>query len=238
MVGEGFQGKLRLKLVRLFFLLVAGIALSFFWYYPHVLTKIIILSHVQSAWSQFQSVLPLAIPVIPVAGALSFLIFDRREKLKPIFISLSLFVCYLSLYSVSSDLNISGIFTADRYLPELVFCSSFFLSILLVLLIELSLRSVLPKIKGKFASFVLTALVTFSVVVVGFLTLRGVTIVHAYIVRGVVVDHYQVGIGNIAPVFDWRDPSSLIADFISVATLLLLLYFVRKYPSHKTAHFH
>lgn len=227
-VAEGFQGNLRVKLMRVLFLFMACAGLCFFWYSPSVLLKILVLEHVQYALGKFSSVLPLAIPILPVAGALSFLIFDRREKLKPIFIGLALFLIYLTLYGVSNGLNISGVFTADRYLPELVFVSALFLSILFVLLTELAVRNFLPRMKPELVSLVMTALISFGFVFVILLTFRGVGIVHAYLRQGIVSSHCECGIGGVARVFGWGD---IVASLVSLGTLVGLVILVRKFPS-------
>ena len=235
MIGEGFQGKFRLKLLRFLFLLLVSAALCAFWYYPNVVKKNFIMSHVQSAISQFTSVLPLAIPAIPIAGALSFLLFDRREKLKPIFVGASLFIVYLVLYAVSNQLNIVGLFTAERYLPELVLSSSLFLSILFVLLSELLIRNSIGKARGARVYFMFISGISFVAILVCLLTIRGIGIVHEYISQEVITNYYASGIGNIKPTFDLRDITSILATLISLGTFIFLCYVVRKYPSIQKA---
>jgi hypothetical protein len=230
-IAEGFQGNLRIKLIRAFILLLTASALAFFWYYPSMILKIVALSHIQYTITKFLGILPAAIPVVPVAGALSFLIFDRREKLKPIFVSLSLFFIYLTFYGVSSQLEISGIFTADRYLPELTMFSSFFLAILFILLVELIIRHLLPKLKGKIAFFGFIFLITFGTALVGFLTFQGIGIVHIYIQSEQIVDHYNEGVGTLRGFIDWRDFTSIFAGIVSMLTFLFLIYILRRYPT-------
>jgi hypothetical protein len=230
-LAEGFQGKLRLKLLRYFFLLLSSGALCLFWYYPNLFTRIVFLKHVQFAFVKFTSIMPLAIPIIPVAGALAFLLFDRREKLKPIFVGLSLFLVYMTLYATSAQLNISGIFTADRYLPELVFSASFFLSMLFVLLSELIIRNTLLRENRMSVLFLSIACASFGLAMVVLLTVRGIGIVHEYLDGVSIENNYSGGIGTIHRVFDIRDVSSIIASLISVGTLLFLLFLVKKYPS-------
>ncbi len=230
-VAEGFQGKLRLKFMRFVFVLVASVGLCFFWYYPALFTRIVFLQHVQFAVARFMSIMPLAIPVVPVAGALSFLLFDRREKLKPIFVGLSLFLLYMFLYATSANLNISGIFTAERYLPELVFASSFFLSMLFVLLTELIVRNALPRRKRRSIFFLSVTFVSFSVAMIVLLTVRGIGIVHEYLDTVTIETNYTSGIGTMQRVFSLQDISSWLACLVSVAVLGFLVFLVRKYPS-------
>src|SRR3989344_3513200 len=60
-ISEGFLGNFRVKFARLLLLLVCALALSFFWYYPTVLSQIFIMSHVKSTLVASWLVLPLAI---------------------------------------------------------------------------------------------------------------------------------------------------------------------------------
>ena len=227
-ISEGFLGDFRLKFMRLGFLFFTGALLSFFWYYPNVIGQIVLMAHVQAAFSRFLSVAPLAIPLLPVMGVVSFLVFDRRERLKPIFISLWLFLLYLSLFAVSSNLNIRGIFTSERYLIELSFASSFFLAIVFVLVTELVLRNFLSAFKKRAALFILLSTGT---MVIMFLALQGSLIVRSYVQEGIITDPYNVGIGNLQRVIDFRDIPSLIAFVISSTTFVVLLFFLHNLRS-------
>ncbi len=230
-LAEGFQGNLRIKLIRAFFLLLTAGALSFFWYYPNMIIKILSLSHIQYSIGKFTGILPAAIPIIPIAGVLSFLIFDRREILKPVFVSLSFFLIYLAFYGVSSHLNVSGIFTAGRYLPELVLSSSFFLAVLFIPLTEFVIRLFLKKLKGKTAFYAAVIIAIFFIVIIGFLSFQGIGIVHKYIQSEKVLDrYYNSNTAGSRGFVDINDPTSIFASLVSLITFFFLMYIVRRYP--------
>jgi hypothetical protein len=230
-IAEGFLGSLRVKLLRLVFLLFGSSLLASFWYYPNVLSKIAVLSHVKFAFDKFTSLLPLAVPIIPVAGALSFLIFDRREKLNPVFISTALFLSYFSLYNVSRDLAMNGVFTADRYGLELGFSSAFFAAILCILLTELGIQKLLPKIERSQALRLLLSLQFISALLIGFFTLQGFAMVQKVAEQKIVANQFTAGIGGIKRTFSITDFTSLLWLFISLATLFCLFYILSKYSS-------
>ncbi len=229
-IAEGFLGNFRVKVMRLIFLLLTAFALSLFWYYPTVIMQILILSYVKVAMSKFLSILPIAIPLLPIVGAISFLIFDRRERLKPIFISMFFFLMYLFLFSISSDLQISGIFTAERYTIELSFASSFFLAVLIVLLVELGIRSILENINNKLLLGFLFLGEFLLGTVLCFITYQAITIVHTYINIQSIATPYTIGIGGIKRIFDFRDISSIIVSCISFLTFMILFFVTIKYP--------
>lgn len=230
-IAEGFQGNLRIKLIRACILLFTAAALSFYWYYPTMIVGFLELSYVKFAIAKITGILPAAIPIIPVAGSLSFLIFDRREKLKSFFVSLSLFLIFLSFYWVSNLLSIGGLFSADRFLPEFMLSLSFFLTIIFIFLTELFIRNVLPKIRGRVAYFGLVVLITFGIGVVGFLTFQGVMSVHDYIQSEKIVDSYRDGVVSVRGLVNLHDISSIAASLVSLATFILLMIIIRKYPS-------
>lgn len=230
-VAEGFVGNLRIKLARLFFLLLFSFTLSFFWYYPNIVTKIILLEHVAFSIQKLWSILPLAIPIIPVIGALFFLIFDRRERLKPIFISLSLFLIYSFLFTVSRTINTTGIFTAERYILEISFATSFFLALIFILFAELLARNYLAKVKNLFIYY--GSIFTASLLVA---VLAGGTYLNAKTVRETmyireIINPYNLGIGNISRVFNLNEISSILASLISFATFIFLMFILRKSAS-------
>jgi len=230
-IAEGFLGSLRLKLFRLVFLIFGATLLASFWYYPNILSKIAVLSHVKFAFDKFISVLPLAVPIIPVAGALSFLIFDRREKLNPIFISTALFLSYVFLYNLSRDFSMSGIFTPDRYVLELGFSSAFFVAILCILLTELGIQKLLPKIERAQALRLLLGLQFVSAVLIGFFMFQGFAAVQKHADQKIMANQFSAGVGGIKRTFSVTDFTSLLWLFISFATLFCLFYILSKYSS-------
>ncbi len=231
-ISEGFLGKLRIKVARLFTLLVFAFGVSLFWYLP-LSRKILDLSHVEFTLQKFWSVFPVIIPVVPVFGALSFLIFDRREKLKPLFIGMTLFIIYAFLFRVSKNLDTTGIFRGERYLPELSFASSLFFSIIFVIIFELAIRKYINLIERYyFALFFFAAfLITSGAIWIG---LR-VNAVHENIINRWVNDQYGLGISAIWPNFDFRDPLFILSLFISLGTLFYILFLVFRFSKFTSA---
>lgn len=230
-LAHGFLGGLRIKLSRLLFLLVFSFALSFFWYYPSVIMRIAVLSHVGFTIQKFWSVFPLAIPAIPVLGIISFLVFDKRDKLNPVFIGFSLFLIYVFLLIVSKTLNITGIFTADRYLIEFSFAASFLFAILFTLFIEGFIREYIFKTHNKPFVFFSTLCVSFLAGLVGMVSVSNIRIAKMAIATKPIINHYNVGLGTIERVFDFGDISFLIATFISFATFIFLIFILVRFPS-------
>src|SRR3989344_5284280 len=61
-VSEGFLGGFRIKFVRLFFVLISSFCLSFFWYHPAVISKILRIESMVFVISYFSKILPIFIP--------------------------------------------------------------------------------------------------------------------------------------------------------------------------------
>ena len=230
LIGEGFLGNLRIKLIRAFSLLITTGLLAFYWYYPGAVIKFMALPYIQQAIAKLLWIMPAAIPIIPVAGALTFLVFDRREKLKPIFISLTLFIIYITIYWLSGQLGIGSIFTSDRYLPELILATSFFLAVILVLLTGFVIARFLPKLKGRKAFLKTILLVTIGVCIVGFLLISGIGDAHEYLRSGKIVNTYSQGIVPIRGFINFRDFTSILANLVSLGTFASLIYMIRRFP--------
>lgn len=229
-IAEGFLGHMRIKMLRMLFLLSMSTGLSLFWYFPNFFSKITQLSHVSFTIQKIWSVFPLLIPIIPVCGSLFFLVFDRREKLKPIFISLSLSLIYLFLFTVSKRLLMTGVFTPDRYVLEMSFAGAILFAIFLIILSENFVRHLLRRIHQK--KVFIFALVLCSISS-GLLTLLLITAIHGaqtYMAVEPIRSSYSVGIGSIQRIFNMRDISSLIASLISFGTLAFLFSILRSYP--------
>lgn len=230
-ISEGFFRNLREKFLRLLFLLVFSFLLSFFWYYPNVITQIVVLSHVSYIINKLVSILPLAIPIIPIVGLLLFLVFDRREKLKPVFLGLFLFIIYVFLYFISRDLNIAGILTQDRYLLELTFSASYLFAMIFVFVIELLLRGYILRIKNNILLFLsIFGFVLFAFLFIIFVV-EGVLKTHIQVAKQPIINSYGLGIGNIGRAFNFNDISFIIACSISILTFIFLLFFLRKHTS-------
>ena len=228
-VAEGFMGNFRTKFIRLVFLLASSFGLSFFWYYPNIIGKILDLSHVSYALNKSWSIFPLLVPSVPILGIIFFLILDRREKLKPIFISLSLFIIYLFLYGTSRNLAVSGIFTAERYLVEMSFVKAFFFSLIIVLIIESALRNYILKAK-KLIFFPFT--IVFYTLLTLFLifSVQNALAERNELAYKAIVNNYNSGIGSLARGEGLAMPD-LIAGAVSLFTLAFLLFVIKRSQS-------
>lgn len=222
-VSEGFVGNFRTKISRSIFLLLSAFALSFFWYFPNLMTKIVLMSHVKFTIQQFLGMLPILIPVVPIAGALSFLVFDGRGKLKPIFVGLSSFATYLWLYLISKHLNIVGIFTAERYYLGLVFTGSFLFAVLSLLLAEFLARTYFSKYEKDITFLPFTTVCMIIVAGLGIFSLFTAPGVHLKIATAPLVDHYNIGIGNMDRIYNSFNFSSLFAGLVSAGALIALI---------------
>lgn len=230
-VAEGFLGGLRIKLARFLFLVFSSLALSFFWYYPNVTMKIVAMVHVNFAIQKFWSVFPLLIPVIPILGVLSFLIFDKREKLKPIFIGMALFLIYFFLFTVSKILNITGIFIAERYLIGLSFAASFFFAVIFVLLAELAVRNYILTIKNNLILFAVVFSTSSLIVFLLAESLDSIKRVQTEIATKPILNASSFGIGAIQRSFNFSNIPSVLAVLVSLITFILLLIILGRFSS-------
>lgn len=230
-IAEGFLGELRIKLARFLFLISASLALSFFWYHPNVIAKIAVLSHINFALKKFWSIFPLFVPIIPVLGALSFLIFDRRERLKPIFIGFTLFLIYFFLFTISKALNTNGIFIAERYLMELSFATSLFFAVIFAILAELAVRNYIVKISNNIILFLVVFLASSLIVFLLAASLVGIRGVQTEIATRPILNASSFGIGAIQRSFDFSNISSVLASLVSLVTLVFLLIILGRFSS-------
>lgn len=230
-IGEGFMGALRIKIGRILFIIFTSFGLSFFWYYPNIIAKIIFLDYIRTTVLQLWSVFPIFIPALPLLGALSFLIFDRREKLNPLFIALFLFIIYLVLIWFSESVHTSGVFTPERYRVEFSFVVSFLSSLAVVLIGESLVRNYLLTLKNRWALFISAAFVSSFLAVFLLNALLTIPRIHEKIGRQAIVNQYAGGVGSISRDLSFTDISSVLASIVSVSTLVFLGYLVFRFPS-------
>lgn len=227
-VGNGFLGEMRDKFLRVGYLIGLSLGVTFFWYFPIFFTKIMLIEHVAFTFKKIWSLLPLAIPVIPILGTIFFLLFDRREKLRPIFVAIALFIVYFVLYTISRDVQISGLFTPQRYLIEVSFATSYLLALISVLLGELLIRQFISKIKNYLymqISLLIFCLLVFLAAVSGFIN---ALMARSQIALSSVVVSYTVGIGSVDQDFDLKNIKTFFAILVSVATLAYLIWMLIK----------
>lgn len=231
-VGEGFMGGFRVKFGRFLFVIISSFGLSYFWYYPSAITKIVVLESFRFAASYLWKIFPLLIPAIPIVGSISFLIFDRREKLQPFFLTVFLLIIYLLIVNVSLS-NATGIFMADRYLPEFIFAKSFTVALILGFAFDFLYVKVKIYIRQKnnFMLIILFFLSFISVITYVFLqSFLHINLTRQELATRNVIESYPLGIGGITRIGIFSDISSSLAGLVSIFTLILLLYVFKRYP--------
>lgn len=235
-ISEGFVGSFRLKITRFICVLLFAFGLSYFWYHPSALTKIVVLDGVRFAVSYLWRMFPILIPTIPTLGAISFLIFDRREKLQPVFIAIGFFVIYFMFYSISSAFNVTGIFMPERYRIELYFSMSLLGALTLGFLLEFVYHNTTDYLKHLVGSAYLlgfkVGIVIISIMLLAFVGFK-VTTLRSDIETSRVIKAAAPGAGNIKR--EGFDAISLVADLVSLLTLVFMLYLLKQYPPKLTS---
>ncbi len=221
-IAEGFVGGFRMKLGRAPFVVLSSLALAFFWYYPNLMAQILTIDHVVLTFKKSLAVLPLAIPALPIAGTISFIVFDRREKLRPVFVGIALLLSYWALFSFSKNINLSGIFTSSRYEVELSFAGAFFIAFIVAALNQYFLKKYVLLKTSRLMSALYFLVATCFVAFLGFASYMSIDTVRMTIANQVVSQQYHIGIGSFARVFTPGDSSTLLASSLSLFTLLLL----------------
>jgi len=230
-IAEGFLGDLRVKLLRMVFIFTAAFALSIFWYFPTFFSHGIQLSHVVYTIDKSFHLFPLLIPIVPLFGALFFLVFDRRRRLKPIFIGASLLLIYIMFFSASRDIMIGGVFTPERYRLELNFATSITLSLIVIITLETLKVEIINFRKRKLFFAFLSVLIFASIITFILMSLFSVYSSYLFMKLEPIRRSSGIGIGNLVRIFRFDDIPSLIMDFISLGTFIFLLYILKTYPS-------
>lgn len=134
---EMLLGQARLKILR--FLAVCLFAQSFsaFWYHPRFLTSLFQSSHGQEAFSTLWKLFPISFFTVPVAGAFSFLLFDRKPNLQPLLFALLSTSIYLAMTIAENFGEYLVVSTPDRFFPEFYIGLSFLLTIIIAFVITL-----------------------------------------------------------------------------------------------------
>lgn len=128
-ISEMLLGQARIKLLRFLAVFIFGWGMAAFWYHPGFLLSLAKSPQGEMVLSTLSKLIPLSFFIVPVFGAFSFLIFDRKPNLQPLFLSFSLVSFYLIVVSASSFGMALPL--PDRFLPEF-FLSLSFLGINLV----------------------------------------------------------------------------------------------------------
>lgn len=230
-ISAVFQGNLRAKIIRLALVLISASALSFFWYFPEALSQIVKLGHVEFTIRKMISILPIAIPIIPVVGTLLFLIFDRRDKLQPFFIGLSMLIVYGGLYSLSNILKVTGIFTPERYLIELSVAASFVIAVLFTPISQFIIRKCLVGLSNKSIYSVQIFVCTALIVLVGMTSYFNVRAAQKEVIKSPINASQSMGVGTVDRSSKIVLNSINIPNAVSFLTLIIFAVVLVKFPS-------
>lgn len=124
-ISEMLLGQARVKLFKFFLTFIFGLGGVAFWYHPGFLISLLQSPQGETVLSTLGKLIPPAFFIVPVLGAFSFLIFDRKSQLQPLFLSFSLTLFYFLLLA-ADNFGISYP-SPDRFLPEFLLSLSLFL---------------------------------------------------------------------------------------------------------------
>ncbi|MBU0618881.1 hypothetical protein KKD62_01445 [Patescibacteria group bacterium] len=102
----------RLKLLRLLTVLVFTAGLSTFWYHPSFVLAIINSEQGRLLIKAFANLLPISFFLVPLLGALGFLLFENKPQLQPLFLALLLSTGF-GLLALGTGVQLSS---ASRFL--------------------------------------------------------------------------------------------------------------------------
>lgn len=221
-ISDGFIGNLRTKLSRLLLVIILSFGLSFFWYYPTIIQKILKLSYIQLTVQKLISNLPIFLPLIPILGILLFLVFDRRSKWQSFFIGITMFLVYLVFYMISIGTQVEGMFTSTRYALELSFSASFLLSLIIILSIDYFFRKIFAKLKQDLKTILYGIIFLFlAVTLLLFGVILNPTIRQIKYTK--LTQNKNMGTGTIIRQFKLDDLSFDVAAFVSLITLIFII---------------
>lgn len=134
--SEMLLGFGRLKILSALMILVAAAGLSSFWYHPSFVYKIFQAEHGEALIKLLLNLIPPSFFLVPVLGAFSFLLFDRKPNLQAVFLSLSHFLVFFAFIYVAPNISSTYLPVPNRFLPEFYLSLSFLLSVILVIIAE------------------------------------------------------------------------------------------------------
>lgn len=138
--SEMLLGEARVKILRLFSVCLFAQGISSFWYHPEYLLSLSKSDQGRLALASFWKLIPVSFFTIPIFGAFSFLIFDRKIKLQPLFFALTFTLIYLGLVASENFGGYLSLSLPARFFPEFYAGLSLLLAILVNTLINLPKR--------------------------------------------------------------------------------------------------
>ena len=150
--SEMLLGQARIKILRFLVVCLFAQGFSSFWYHPEFLLSLLKSGQGQKAISSFWKLFPVSFFTIPIFGAFSFLIFDRKPNLQPLFFALTFSTLYVALVAAENFGDYLPFPVPARFFPEFYVGLSFFLAIFIVFLINLPKKGLsLGKIHPRLA---------------------------------------------------------------------------------------
>lgn len=150
--SEMLLGQARIKILRFLVVCLFAQGFSSFWYHPYFLLSLFKSGPGREVFSSFWRLIPISFFTIPILGAFSFLIFDRKPHLQPLFFSFTFSALYLALVAAESFGGYLPFPVPARFFPEFHIGLSFLLAILIIFLISLPKKGLnLGKIHPRLA---------------------------------------------------------------------------------------
>ncbi len=135
--AEMLLGHGRAKIIYTLLILLGAFGVSAFWYHPALVMKIFSAEQGTALFNILWNLVPLSFFLAPVLGAFSFLIFDRKPDLQPVFLSISQFFIFFLLVLVGTHISSLYVPVPSRFLPELSLATAFVLALLLTNIYEI-----------------------------------------------------------------------------------------------------
>lgn len=130
--SEMLLGQGRAKLFYTFLVLATSAGLSAFYYHPEFVFKIFQGEQGRALLTTIWNLVPLSFFLVPTIGAFTFLIFDRKPNLQPIFLASGSFFVFFLLVLVGTHISSTYVPIPSRFLPELSLSAAFLSALILV----------------------------------------------------------------------------------------------------------
>lgn len=135
--SEMLLGKGRIKVFLSLLVLVATAGLSAFRYHPEFVVGVFQSEQGRAIFSIVWSLIPPSFFLVPILGAFTFLIFDRRPNLQPVFLASSQFFIFFLLFFIGTHTSSIYITAPNRFLPEISLSAAFLSALILVWIVEI-----------------------------------------------------------------------------------------------------
>lgn len=143
--SEMLLGQARIKILRFLMIVVFAQGISSFWYHPEFFFSMMRSEQGREVLASLWQLFPISFFTVPIFGAISFLVFDRKPHLQSAFFAFTATVLYFGLVAVENiSIQLPLPFPA-RFFPEFYIGLSLFLAITIVFLISLPQKGFSPE---------------------------------------------------------------------------------------------